>query len=76
MEVGIQSGKRLLTLLLIPNHCTTDELCQKWCNPAPQDGSAPNLVIVAQDDDGTSYYKRAFNTQVQYCVQLFHIYNN
>lgn len=47
------------------NHCTTDELCQKWCNPAPQDGSAPNLIVVAQDATGTSYHKRAFNTQVQ-----------
>lgn len=46
------------------NHRTTDELCRKWCNPAPQDGSAPNLVIVAQDATGTSYRKRAFNTQV------------
>ena len=47
------------------NHRTTDELCRKWCNPAPQDGSAPNLVIVGQDATGTLYHKRAFNTQVQ-----------
>ncbi|KAF8983373.1 hypothetical protein BDQ17DRAFT_1393941 [Cyathus striatus] len=33
----------------------------KWCNPAPQDGSAPNLVYIAQDRD-------AFNTQA--CEQL------
>jgi len=52
------------------NHRTTDELCRKWCNPAPQDGSAPNLVIVAQDDTGASYYKRAFNTEVQYGLYL------
>ena len=57
------------------NHHTTDELCRKWCNPAPQDGSAPNLVIVAQDATGTLYHKRAFNTQVQYCI-IFDINNN
>jgi len=57
------------------NHRTTDELCRKWCNPAPQDGSAPNLVIVAQDATGTSYYKRAFNTQVQYHI-IIDINNN
>ena len=27
------------------NHRTTDELCRKWCNPAPQDGSAPTLLL-------------------------------
>ncbi|KAF8995317.1 hypothetical protein BDQ17DRAFT_1522658 [Cyathus striatus] len=26
------------------NHCSDDYLCRKWCNPAPQDGSAPNLL--------------------------------
>ena len=46
------------------NHKVTDELCQKWCNPAPTNGSAPNLVIVAHDNKGNPYYKRAFNTQV------------
>ena len=50
------------------NHCVTDYLCRKWCNPAPQDGSAPNLVIVDHDKNGTPYYKHAFNTQA--CEQL------
>ena len=43
----------------------TDELCRKWCNPAPTNGSAPNLVVVAYDKNGRPYYKRAFNTQVR-----------
>ena len=46
------------------NHEVTDELCRKWCNPAPTNGSAPNLVVVAHDKKGKPYYKRAFNTQV------------
>jgi hypothetical protein len=34
----------------------------------PQDGSAPNLVVVSKDNRGQSYLKRAFNTQA--CEQL------
>src|SRR6266496_6679128 len=50
------------------NHKATDILCQTYCNPAPTDGSAPNLVVLAQDKNGKSVLKRAFNTQV--CEQL------
>lgn len=45
------------------NHKRTDELCQTWCNPAPLDGSQPNLVIQDTDRNGSAYFKRAFNTQ-------------
>jgi hypothetical protein len=50
------------------NHRISDYICRKWCNPAPMDGSAPNLVIVEHDRDGIPHYKRAFNTQA--CEQL------
>ena len=46
------------------NHRTNDYLCRKWCNPAPLNGSAPNLVVVEHDVKGNAHYKRAFNTQV------------
>jgi len=46
------------------NHRTSDYLCRKWCNPAPLNGSSPNLVHVEADRTGTLHYKRAFNTQV------------
>ena len=46
------------------NHRTTDYLCRKYCNPAPLDGSAPNLVAVEYDKAGRPHFKRAFNTQV------------
>ncbi|TFK60385.1 hypothetical protein BDN72DRAFT_905015 [Pluteus cervinus] len=49
------------------NHKTTDTLCRTYCDPAPADGSAPNLVI-AQMGPGGLYYKRAYNTQA--CEQL------
>jgi hypothetical protein len=46
------------------NHRTTDYLCRKYCNPAPLDGSAPNLIAVEHDKFGIPHFKRAFNTQV------------
>ena len=46
------------------NHCTTDYLCRTWCNPAPLNGSQPNLIDVAYDKHGNPHYKHAFNTQV------------
>ena len=50
------------------NHRTADYICRKWCNPAPLNGSAPNLVVVEYDKHGRPHYKRAFNTQVCYFV--------
>ena len=46
------------------NHRVEDFMCRKYCNPAPLDGSAPNLVIEAETEAGVKYLKRAFNTQV------------
>ncbi|KAF8981253.1 hypothetical protein BDQ17DRAFT_1394243 [Cyathus striatus] len=50
------------------NHRVKDFLCRIFCNPAPLDGSAPNLVITDVDNNGNPYLKRAFNTQA--CEQL------
>ncbi|PPQ89628.1 hypothetical protein CVT25_012625, partial [Psilocybe cyanescens] len=50
------------------NHQTSDYLCHKWCNPAPLNGSAPNLVVLAKTKDGTEYFQQAFN--IQACEQL------
>ncbi|KAF8990839.1 hypothetical protein BDQ17DRAFT_1393067 [Cyathus striatus] len=50
------------------NHRVTDYICCKWCNPAPLNGSAPNLVVVEHDVNGVPHYKHAFNTQA--CEQL------
>ncbi|KAF9490625.1 hypothetical protein BDN71DRAFT_1522055 [Pleurotus eryngii] len=46
------------------NHRVTDYPCRTWCNPAPLNGPAPNLVVVDEDKEGRPYYKRAFNTQL------------
>jgi hypothetical protein len=53
------------------NHRVQDYICRKWCNPAPLNGSQPNLVIIERDQDNVQRYKRAFNTQ----VSIFHEYN-
>jgi hypothetical protein len=45
------------------NHRAKDLVCHIYCNPAPLDGSAPNLVIEAEDKNGEKYLKWAFNTQ-------------
>lgn len=50
------------------NHRADDYLCRKWCNPAPLDGSAPNLVVLDRNNHGCPYFKRAYNTQA--CEQL------
>jgi hypothetical protein len=52
------------------NHRTTDYLCRKYCNPAPLNGSAPNLVTVEHDNFGVPHFKRAFNTQVSFHTHI------
>ncbi|KAH6918845.1 hypothetical protein BKA70DRAFT_1416837 [Coprinopsis sp. MPI-PUGE-AT-0042] len=50
------------------NHSKDDAFCQEWCDPAPSDGSVPNLVILKRDAHGRGVWVRAFNTQA--CEQL------
>ena len=50
------------------NHHAKHEICQKWCNPAPKGGSAPNLVRETINEYGNLIQWREFNTQV--CEQL------
>ncbi|KAI0698487.1 hypothetical protein BC835DRAFT_1228951, partial [Cytidiella melzeri] len=44
-------------------HRATDVLCRLWCNPAPSDGSQPDLVEVKEDANGQKHLTRAFNTE-------------
>ena len=39
------------------NRRATDDMCRTWCNPAPMNGSAPNLVITQRNTEGQLYYK-------------------
>lgn len=63
-DIWQQTSRLIVDSYHYINHCTSDYLCQKWCNPAPINGSAPNLVIVENDVDGNPHYTWAFNTQV------------
>ncbi|KAK7026567.1 hypothetical protein R3P38DRAFT_3268154 [Favolaschia claudopus] len=45
------------------SHKAGDVLCRTWCNPAPKDGSQPDLVLTEVDDNGTAHQTRAFNTE-------------
>ncbi|KAJ7590400.1 hypothetical protein C8J56DRAFT_726355, partial [Mycena floridula] len=44
-------------------HQATDVLCRTRCNPAPLDGSQPDLVLARKDDNGHIHTTRAFNTE-------------
>ncbi|KAJ6474094.1 hypothetical protein DFH09DRAFT_1082689 [Mycena vulgaris] len=44
-------------------HRALDLLCRVWCNPAPTNGSQPDLIIVRVDDNGQQHATRAFNTE-------------
>ncbi|KAJ7679827.1 hypothetical protein B0H17DRAFT_1138965 [Mycena rosella] len=44
-------------------HRATDILCRLWCNPAPANGSQPDLVLVEEDANGVVHQTRAFNTE-------------
>ncbi|KAJ6455270.1 hypothetical protein C8R47DRAFT_1328937 [Mycena vitilis] len=44
-------------------HRATDILCRLWCNPAPRNGSQPDLVLIEEDANGTTHQTRAFNTE-------------
>ncbi|TEB19736.1 hypothetical protein FA13DRAFT_1758075 [Coprinellus micaceus] len=44
-------------------HRATDALCRLWCNPAPMDGSQPDLIIGQEDASGRVHATRAFNTE-------------
>ncbi|KAJ7235612.1 hypothetical protein B0H12DRAFT_1076036 [Mycena haematopus] len=44
-------------------HQAADILCRIWCNPAPANGSQPDLISVNVDDTGRTHTTRAFNTE-------------
>ena len=71
-DVWSQTSRFIVDSYHYINHRVLDYLCRKWCNPAPLNGSAPNLVVVEEDIYGQQHYKRAFNTQVSgYSVIMF-----
>ncbi|KZS93214.1 hypothetical protein SISNIDRAFT_411721, partial [Sistotremastrum niveocremeum HHB9708] len=45
------------------SHSPRDETCRVHCNPAPANGSQPDLVIPKVNENGQTLLTRAFNTE-------------
>ena len=67
-EMWMKTTRFIVDSYHYANHRASDELCRKYCNPAPTDGSAPNLVGQKVDKNGVVHDVREFNTQS--CEQL------
>jgi hypothetical protein len=59
----IRATRFLVDAWHFTNHQATDELCRTRCNPAPRDGSQPDLVIIETTPDGQRIERRAYNTE-------------
>ncbi|EKM48949.1 uncharacterized protein PHACADRAFT_107890, partial [Phanerochaete carnosa HHB-10118-sp] len=59
----LKSTKFIVDAFHYVNHRATDVLCRLWCNPAPTNGSQPDLVLVERDQQGRTHQTRAFNTE-------------
>ncbi|KAJ7048808.1 hypothetical protein C8F01DRAFT_1213591 [Mycena amicta] len=59
----LKSTKFIVDVWHYIGHCTTDVLCRSWCNPAPSNGSQPDLIRITTDSNGNSHKTRAFNTE-------------
>ncbi|KAJ6612428.1 hypothetical protein B0H10DRAFT_2280214 [Mycena sp. CBHHK59/15] len=58
----IKSTKFIVDAWHYIGHHATDLLCRIWCNPAPTNGSQPDLISVSVDNNGRTHTTRAFNT--------------
>ncbi|KAJ7777716.1 hypothetical protein DFH07DRAFT_976931 [Mycena maculata] len=59
----ITSTKLIVDAWHYIGHRATDLLCRIWCNPAPTNGSQPDLITVSVDNNGRTHTTRAFNTE-------------
>ncbi|KAI0749206.1 hypothetical protein C8Q80DRAFT_1100271 [Daedaleopsis nitida] len=59
----IKSTKFIVDAWHYIGHKASDVLCRLWCNPAPRDGSQPDLIRVQTDGHGVARTLRAFNTE-------------
>ena len=62
-DLWLKSTKFIVDAWHYIGHRTTDALCRLWCNPAPTNGSQPDLVITEVDMNGQAHTTRAFNTE-------------
>ncbi|TFK24750.1 hypothetical protein FA15DRAFT_740401, partial [Coprinopsis marcescibilis] len=59
----LKSTKFIVDLWHYIGHRATDNLCQFWCNPAPIDGSQPDLIVLQMDAHGQVHATRAYNLE-------------
>lgn len=59
----IDSTRFIVTPWHYIGHRADDELCRTFCNPAPANGSQPDLVLERIDDTGRTHQTRAFNME-------------
>ncbi|KAJ7035718.1 hypothetical protein C8F04DRAFT_1258599 [Mycena alexandri] len=59
----IYSTKLIVDAWHYIGHQAADILCRIWCNPAPTNGSQPDLISVSIDDNGRTHTTRSFNTE-------------
>ncbi|KAJ7087723.1 hypothetical protein C8R43DRAFT_939301 [Mycena crocata] len=59
----VHSTKLIVDAWHYIGHRVSDILCRIWCNPAPSNGSQPDLISVSMDDNGRTHTTRAFNTE-------------
>ncbi|KAF7317596.1 hypothetical protein MKEN_00846700 [Mycena kentingensis (nom. inval.)] len=62
-SLWITSTKLIVDAWHYVNHQTSDLLCRLWCNPAPANGSQPDLISTSTDANGHTHTTRAFNTE-------------
>ncbi|KAJ7883331.1 hypothetical protein B0H13DRAFT_2235402 [Mycena leptocephala] len=62
-DLWLQTTKFIVDAWHYIGHRGTDILCRTRCNPAPTNGSQPDLILVAEDDNGILHQTRAFNTE-------------
>ncbi|KAF7352248.1 hypothetical protein MVEN_01188200 [Mycena venus] len=59
----IQATKFIVDAWHYIGNQAADILCRLWCNPAPTNGSQPDLISVSVDDTGRTHTTRAFNRE-------------
>lgn len=62
-DLWLNSTKFIVDAWHYIGHRATDILCRTRCNPAPTNGSQPDLVLTDVDNNGVAHQTRAFNTE-------------
>lgn len=63
LDLWLKTTKFIVDAWHYIGHRSTDILCRTRCNPAPTDGSQPDLILTEVDADGVAHQTRAFNTE-------------